>query len=147
MLSHLAMPDGLDEVGRRAHAAVVAFLERKNLTWADGGRRFYSPREWVRRGELAAPESENLKLVLAHDGAQFSVVFNPPPHREAEELLDEVTAQLEAAGTYPELCYEWYTLFWALPEPQSGRRRRSSRGNHRRLRPGALAHASHGPRG
>jgi hypothetical protein len=137
MLDDFAMPDGLDEVGQRTHAAVVAFLESKHLTWTGGGCRFYSPIEWARRGELGADEalrSGKLKLVLVHDGGDPCAVFNPLPHRDAEELLEEVTDQLESAGTFPELCYEWCTLFWELPEAHSRRDPRWSLGKARRLR-------------
>ena len=118
MVKELAMPEGLDDLGRRAHAIILAFLEKRDLTWTGGGCGFHSPGEWMRdymRDDGVAFDGSTLKLVFIHDGGEPSSVFNPPPHHEAEAQFESVSAELEAAGMYPELYDSVTTCVWVIP--------------------------------
>ena len=67
------------------------------------------------RDDGVAFDGSTLKLVFIHDGGKPSAVFNPPPHREAEALFDEVNAELEAAGMYAELYDSVTTCVCVIP--------------------------------
>ena len=119
----LAMPAGLDNAGRRAHAIIVAYLKQHELT-PTGGKAFYAPAEWREREELYGVESH---LVVVYDGGTMRPAFSMDAayerdcdhyrqtgeEREPYALYEGMQAKLREAGLYFEECTGWYSAVYS----------------------------------
>lgn len=105
------MPEGLDELGKAAHAAVMKVAEKHEATYTGGGRTFYSPAEWEDRGEKCGTES---KLIVVYDGGDI--------RRVAEfggRINEELIAELAKSGLFIEECTNWYSAVYEInPAPK-----------------------------
>lgn len=106
----LAMPEDLDEPGQRAWYLLVSVLARHGVAMP-GTRVFYSPAEWLARGEHYGAGSH---LVVTYDGAPdvrdaCSLDTSDPRTRRA------AAAALETADLYVEECTCWFAAVYPIP--------------------------------
>lgn len=105
----LQQPDNLSNKGKKAHAAIVAFLEKHDLTYTGGCKAFYSPTEWKEMGEDYGCDSE---LIVCHDGGDHGDAFSWD--RENYKTIEAMNEALEKIGLYSEQCTCWYTAIYAI---------------------------------
>lgn len=105
----LFRPKGLSTDGNRAYDTFVAFLIGADATYTGGCTAFYSPQEWVKRGESYGARSV---LIVVHDGGDISEICNLD--KENYELNDRMNAALQAAGFYFEACTSWYGAIYKV---------------------------------
>jgi hypothetical protein len=120
----LAMPEGLDDAGRRAHEIIVTYLRRHDLTDTGGCKAFYSPVEWKAREEKHGAESH---LVVVYDGGALRPVFSMDAahdldcghyqqtgkRREPYALYEGMQEKLREAGLYFEECTGYYAAVYS----------------------------------
>jgi len=87
----------------RAHAAIMAVLEKHKATKTGGCKAFYSPEEWRARGEQYAQESV---LVVVYDGGAHRPFFTLDECQY--DLCEEMQAALKPLGLYFEESTCWY---------------------------------------
>ncbi|WP_048469187.1 hypothetical protein [Mycolicibacterium chlorophenolicum] len=104
------IPHGLSPLGVRAAEVIRSFLHDRGIQDHGGGGRFYTPEEWVDRGELYGRTS---LLLVTHDGGNHAGAFNLDYEQYA--LHDELEKALEANGLWMELCTNWYTAVYPRP--------------------------------
>lgn len=104
------IPDGLSPLGVLAADVIRGFMESKGIQNHGGGGRFYSPAEWVDRGELYGRSS---LLLVTHDGGDHAGAFNLD--YEQYDLHDELIKSLESHGLWMEACTNWYTAIYPRP--------------------------------
>ena len=110
----LTLPTAANDTAK-AHAAIVALLERDGSTITGGCRAFYTPAEWQERGEEYGLDSA---LIVVHDGGDLARYCNmnyecyrtseDAPKREWDRMIDA----LNAAGFWSEQCTSWYTAIY-----------------------------------
>jgi len=105
----LECPEGLDELGRKAYAAIVAELGRLGRTHTGGCRVFYSPAEWKARGERYGTDSV---LVVVHDGGDHAAVFNFD--YGCYEIMEDMRKVLEKVGCFVEQCTCWHSAVYKI---------------------------------
>jgi hypothetical protein len=105
----LACPEGLNELGRKAHSAIVAELERQEATHTGGCKAFYSPTEWRARGEDYGLKSV---LIVVHDGGAHAAAFNW--NYECYEVVEDMRKALEVVGCFVEQCTSWYSAVYKI---------------------------------
>jgi len=105
----LACPEGLDELGQKAHAAIVAELVRHRMTYTGGCKAFYSPAEWKARGEDYGLKSV---LVVVHDGGAHAPAFNWD--YGFDKAVEDMRKALEAVGCFVEQCTSWYSAVYKI---------------------------------
>lgn len=103
------IPAALSDQGNTAAQVILEFLEEKGLTYHGGGGKFYSPQEWVDRGEQYGTRSV---LVVTHDGGDHAVAFNID--YGAYALQEELTQRLGAHRLYVEQCTSWYSAVYPI---------------------------------
>ena len=104
MIPDLAIPSGLTPLGQKAHAAILHFLRRHKLTQTGGCRTFYSPQEWLIRGEKYGINSQ---LIICHDVGSPGDAF--AYERGHYKLIEKMSSDLAALGLYSEQCTVWYS--------------------------------------
>jgi hypothetical protein len=72
-----------------------------------GGRDFYTPQEWIMRGEDYGLRSA---LIVVHDGGNLAPFFNP--NYGSGKLLSAMNKALEASGFFFESCTSWYSAIY-----------------------------------
>lgn len=126
----LAMPEDLTPLGRRAYEIIVAYL--KGAGFADNGtcKAFYSPSEWIARGESYGTTSH---LVVAYDGGTINPVFSMDAaydldcavyratgtKRDPYQLYEGMQEALRAAGLYFDECTRWYAAVYSIDSTAS----------------------------
>lgn len=103
----LIKPVGLCEDGEKAYNAILKFLTKNNMTYTGGCKAFYSPQEWLERGERYG---EGSALVVVHDGGDLAPIFNLD--YEVYSLYDKMDATLNKAGFYAESMTSWCTAIY-----------------------------------
>lgn len=104
-----ARPKGLSEEGQRAHKAIMTLLMREGANNTYGCHTFYSPTEWVERGEEYGLQS---LLLVVYDGSEAAPYFSLDsdyPHYTRHTKMSEA---LEAAGFFAEECTTWYSAIY-----------------------------------
>lgn len=102
------IPAGLTKKGREAATVIVDFLKEKGLTDHGGGGKFYTPKEWRKRGECYGTNS---LLIVTHDGGDHACAFNWD--YEAYSVMEELTQRLAKIGVYVEQCTSWYSAIYS----------------------------------
>ena len=106
-IADLEIPTPLSEKGRKAAQTIRAFM-KKNGLGTGGCKAFYSPKEWLSRGEDYGLDSE---LVVVYDGGDLYYVMNPHYADYPSVfygLQEELEEELKKAGVYSEACYGWH---------------------------------------
>ena len=113
VLPHLRMPTGLTEAGQRAHAIIVAYLQRNNLSGSNDSRVFYSPGEWRARNEKYGAQGQ---LIIVYDGAELRPVFSMDAacDQGTYALYEGLQEELHKAGLYFEECTHWYSAVYII---------------------------------
>lgn len=109
--ANLEIPDGLSPEGRKA-AELLLELAGEVAAEFDrpihvGCRTFYTPAEWVRRGETYGSAAE---LIVVHDGGDFAPLLNLDYC--CYDLHNRQTRRLEPHGVYASQCTGWYTAVY-----------------------------------
>jgi hypothetical protein len=102
--SDLAMPAGLCKRGQAAYSIILEFLQSKQLTYTGGNTVFYSPVEWLVRGEGCCLRSH---LIVVYDGAAAAEAFDGV-------FQDQMQKELERAGLFAERQTCWYSAIYHL---------------------------------
>ena len=98
------IPEGLSDLGRQAAEKIVEFLQAHDATYHGGGGQFYTPQEWVERGEAYARDS---LLVVTHDGGDHAGAFNIA--YEQYKFREELIQCLAPLGVFVEQSTSWYS--------------------------------------
>ena len=128
--SDLDMPQGLGDVGRRAHEIIVAYLREHGFTDNGGCKAFYSPAQWAEREEQYGTKSH---LVVVYDGGAARPVFSMDAAydldcavyqetgkaRKPYGLYEGMQAKLREAGLYFEECTRWYCAVYSIDSAAS----------------------------
>ena len=126
----LDMPEGLNDLGRRAHEVVVAYLNEHGLTDTRGCKAFYTPAEWIADGQEYGARSH---LVIAYDRGALRPVFSMDAaydldcdhyqrtgkSREPYALYEGLRVKLREAGLYFEECTRWYSAVYSIDSADS----------------------------
>jgi hypothetical protein len=75
---------------------------------AAGCRAFYTPEEWMARGERYGLNSI---LIVVHDGGDLAPYFNYDYGRY--ELTEKMRKALKKIGYWSEACTSWYTAIYS----------------------------------
>jgi hypothetical protein len=112
-LPHLRMPTGLTEAGQRAHAIIVAYLQRNNLSGSKDSRVFYSPGEWRARNEKYGAQGQ---LIIVYDSTDLRPVFSMDAAcgQGTYALYEGLQEELHKAGLYFEECMHWYSAVYII---------------------------------
>lgn len=97
------MPEGLSPEGKQAWKVFTQFFVKKDMVYTGGCKTFYSPQEWIDRGEEYGTKS---LLLVVHDGGDVAQVCNMDYMNY--RLHDELIAHLGKHGFYFEPCTCWY---------------------------------------
>lgn len=99
-----AIPAGLSAKGQLAAETIRDVAKAEGLDYTGGCRVFYSPAEWVARGEQGGTLSE---LIVCFDGGDHRCLFadDGPDAANLNEVLD---AALHRHGLWVELCTGWF---------------------------------------
>jgi hypothetical protein len=120
----LAMPEGLDDAGRRAYGIITAYLKQHGRIDTGGCKAFYSPAEWKAREEKYGTESH---LVVVYDGGAMRPVFSMDAaydldcdryqqtgeKRKPYALYEGMQDKLREAGLYFEESTGWYAAVYS----------------------------------
>ncbi len=106
-IKDLECPEELSVEGIAAHEAVMALLKKHKATNTVGCKAFYSPKEWIERGEEYGRESV---LIVCHDGGAHAPFFNLDYCEYG--LYDEMVKTLYDAGIWVEQCTSWYSAIY-----------------------------------
>jgi hypothetical protein len=123
--SDLHMPEGLTEAGQHAYAIIIAYLQQHSLTNTGGCKAFYSPIEWMARGEEYGTTAH---LIVVYDGGDMRPVFSMDAAydldcefyrktctpRPAYALYEGMQENLSTAGLYFEECTRWYSAVYSI---------------------------------
>lgn len=121
----LDMPEGLGDLGRRAHEVIVAYLKEHGFADNGGCQAFYSPAEWAAREEKYGSRS---LLVIVYDGGAVRPVFSMDgaydldcavyretgKKRKPYSLYEGMQAKLREAGLYFEECTGYYSAIYSV---------------------------------
>lgn len=113
--SCLAMPSNLSPEGRAAWKTVRSFLTARHSTYCGGCKAFYTPPEWKDR-EPYVILTENLILVVVHDGGELANVFNLD--YGCTRLYDDMRSILSGAGFWAEAVTTWYSYIYKTHSPK-----------------------------
>jgi hypothetical protein len=99
----------LDGTARIVADLVVATLtaDLGKAPYAGGCRAFYSPQEWVARGERYGRDAV---LILVHDGGDLSYYCNPDKGDHAAVRI--LSDALRAHGFFIQACTCWYSAIY-----------------------------------
>lgn len=123
--NNLNMPEGLSDLGRKAHAIITAYLADHGRTDTGGCKAFYSPAEWAAREERYGTGSH---LVVVYDGGALRPVFSMDAaydldcaryeetreKREPYALYEGMQDKLREAGLYFEEATRWYCAIYSI---------------------------------
>lgn len=132
MDKNLNKPEGLSPAGVRAYDAIMTHLRsvRVNDLSTGGCKAFYSPEEWIARGE---EYGKNSMLIVVYDGGDLRPFFNMDSaydlgasyadfctaegHRVAKDYnpyatVENMQAALIRAGFFVEECTGWYAAVY-----------------------------------
>jgi hypothetical protein len=104
---NLAVPPDISERGQEAYNVIMQFLTDNDMTDTGGCKAFYSPAEWLERGEQYGLKS---LLVVVHDGGCLAPICNMDYGNYV--LHDSLQAKLHAAGFFLEGCTSWYSAVY-----------------------------------
>ena len=104
---NFALPDGVSALGKKAHEAIMAVLQKYDCARSGGCKVFYSPKEWKARGEQYGLKSQ---LIVVYDGGDHRRFFNMD--EEEYKLWDEMHDALGKVGVYAEECTGWYAAVY-----------------------------------
>jgi len=108
----LRCPEKLSEDGKLVHKTIMDVIRKHRCIDDPGGcKTFYSPTDWKARGEDYGHESE---LIVVYDGGDIGAYFDGSRCGELADLVDEMTAALEAVGYYYEPATCWYGCVYPL---------------------------------
>jgi len=105
----LVRPKLSSRKGALAYRVVREFLAEEKLEYTGGCRAFYSPEEWVARGETYC---RTALLVIVYDGGQVGDAFEYD--REAYKLIERMRVRLEGHGLYAEPGTNWYAGIYPI---------------------------------
>lgn len=103
------IPDGLSADGKAAAETIRKFLTEKGLECHGGGGRFYSPEQWLNRGEGYGTES---LLIITHDGGDHALVLDLDYGHP--ELNEELQKLLQQQAMFIEACTCWYSAVYPI---------------------------------
>jgi hypothetical protein len=103
----LQIPDTISKAARHAAEAIILYLELIDGT-TGGCRAFYSPTEWLERGEEYGHDAE---LIVVHDGGDLAPAFNLD--YGAYDSFDSMARRLANVGVTAEACTCWYTAIYS----------------------------------
>jgi len=95
--------------------AAIASFESSNFTHqpepisGGGCKAFYTPDEWVDRGERYGTESA---LIICHDGGDLARYFSYDYC--IYECIEEMNSALEKIGYFAEQCTGWYSAIYPI---------------------------------
>jgi hypothetical protein len=109
----LAMPEGLTAQGKKAYKVVMEFLKRYEFDGVGidpgGCKTFYSPKEWLARGEKYGKGSA---LVIVFDGGDvYNLISYTSENYKAQERLTEMLAK---EGFYYENMNSWSAAVYKI---------------------------------
>ena len=116
---NLAMPNGLSDIAKKAHAIIVDYLKEHGISYTGGCTAFYSPAYWSARGEDYGRGSE---LIVVYDGGDHRRAFSMDAAYDADceayaatgkrrspyALYEGMQAKLLEAGLFFEEATGWY---------------------------------------
>jgi len=105
------IPEDLSSLGSAAAHHIMATLTRELGKAPDGGgcTAFYSPAEWLARGEKYGRGAE---LIVVHDGGDQASFFSYDYENYGN--IDKMNETLEELGLYAEQCTCWYTAIYMI---------------------------------
>jgi len=103
----LGIPEGLTPLGKKAVETLQQFLIKEDSTNTGGCKAFYSPKQWLERGEQYGCNS---LLIVCHDGGDLAPYCNWA--YDSPALMDSLKAELEKIGVYIEQCTSWYSAIY-----------------------------------
>lgn len=104
-----ALPADLKGPGRLVAEAMTAFWRAEGTLDAGGCRVFYSPQEWMKRGEEYGRDS---LLVVVHDGGMHAGSLSYD--REQYARVEALNAALQPLGVFVEQCTGWYSAVYGV---------------------------------
>jgi hypothetical protein len=104
----LAQPIYLSEHGNLAYRAILMLLRKRKATYTGGCKAFFSPEEWIDKGEEFG---RNAELIVCHDGGELAPFFNSSygHHKSIEEMQKAV----RSVGCYIEPIASWCSAIYA----------------------------------
>jgi hypothetical protein len=112
----LALPDNISPEGHAAWKIVRAFLTAKDSNYCGGCKAFYTPAEWKTR-EPYVIITENIVLVVVHDGGDLANVFNLD--HGCHLLHDGMRSTLYEAGFVAEAVTARFTYIYKTQNTQA----------------------------
>jgi hypothetical protein len=102
------IPVELSEQGKSAADAIVALMTAELTDPSGGGcKAFYTPEEWLDRGEAYG---QGAVLIVVHDGGDQARYFNLD--YEQYEAFDRMNTRLGQLGLHVEQCTCWYSAVY-----------------------------------
>lgn len=103
------LPPDLSPQAKKIALAIVATVQGLFGKDASGGgcRAFYSPAEWIKRGEAYG---HNALSIVVHDGGDVAPFFDV--YGEEYSLEERMSAELKKLGVYAEPATCWYTCIY-----------------------------------
>ncbi len=96
----------MSSAGRAAYKVALSFLRTRRLTYTGGCKVFYSPAEWMARGESYG---HNAALIVVYDGANAKEAC-----RMDGRMYEPFKAALDKAGFYVEECTGTYSAIYEI---------------------------------
>lgn len=104
----LKIPTDLCPQGNAAAQTVLALLEARGTTYTGGCHAFYSPAQWIARGEEYGTDA---LLILVHDGGDLAPYCNYA--HEDRDAMRALKDALRVHDLYVEPCTGWYSAVYA----------------------------------
>lgn len=106
MSDEYRIPSGLSPKAQAAAEAITNFCQERKLS-TGGCNPFYSPEEWISRGEVYGVDAI---LIVVHDGGDLASHFNV----DYCDYVDfgHMARLLEGVGCFAEACTSWYTAIY-----------------------------------
>lgn len=92
--------------GRAAYNCIMKFLKARKLTNTGGCKAFYTPQQWVEKGEKFG---QNALLIVVHDGGDLARCFN---WDYESPLYKKMIKHLEDNGFWAEALTCWATAIY-----------------------------------
>ena len=125
-----AMPNDLDESGKKVYQIIKTFLQDFKDLETGGCQSFYSPKEWISKGESYGA---NAKLIICYDGSDLRSYFNMDacydihcmlvealgemPKRNPYHSYEALQEALRKEGFHFEECTGWYAAVYQDAQP------------------------------
>ena len=103
----LKKPEGLSAKGKDAYRIIMRVIKRRELLHTGGCKAFYSPDEWLLRGEKYGIDSQ---LIICHDGGDLSDIFGAEGHMHPANA--EIERDLTGIELFVESCTGWYSAVY-----------------------------------